>query len=95
MTRLQCLNIDLQHINDPQQLQRLLRDALNFPDSYGCNWDAFWDAISGLVELPRQLRLQGWAAFAQRLPDQALQLERSLERLRRDYPEWATQLSFE
>ena len=26
----------------------IIRDALDFPDYYGCNWDAFWDCITDM-----------------------------------------------
>lgn len=45
--------------------------ALGFPDFYGCNLDAFHDAITGLVVMPRTLVLRGWQQLRQRLPRDA------------------------
>ncbi|WP_268800413.1 barstar family protein [Pseudomonas huanghezhanensis] len=36
-----------------EELHCVLRGALGFPGWQGCNWDAFWDAITGLIEMPR------------------------------------------
>ena len=72
-----------------------LRDALGFPQWYGCNWDAFWDAISGLVDMPLQLRIRGWDSLSQRLPDDARLLEQCLLRLQSQYPAWAADLQFD
>ena len=52
--------IDITEISDSKELQLVLKKELGFPDFYGLNWDAFWDAITGLVELPDKLVLIGW-----------------------------------
>ena len=41
---------------------------LNFPEFYGMNWDAFWDTITGLVELPERVTIKGWNNLAAVLP---------------------------
>lgn len=41
---------------------------LGFPDFYGANWDAFWDAITGLVEMPDEVLLVNWQGFAKSCP---------------------------
>ena len=28
------------------ELHQRIKEALDFPEHYGCNWDAFWDSIS-------------------------------------------------
>lgn len=91
MSRLPSLQIDLANIQDAPQLHGLLRDALGFPHWYGCNWDAFWDAISALVEMPEQLIFEHWPGFAERLPREARMIQECLERLRQLYPEQACQ----
>lgn len=35
------------------------------------NWDAFWDAITGLVEMPNKLVLFGWANIEEQIPSDA------------------------
>nr|WP_251373809.1 barstar family protein [Janthinobacterium sp. JC611] len=84
-------------INSPRQLHAALAAALGFPSFYGMNWDAFWDAITGLVDMPQQLELRGWPAFAARLPHDAAILQRCLARLAQnalDAPDGATQLRY-
>ncbi|WP_078662734.1 barstar family protein [Streptomyces bicolor] len=41
-------------VRDAGELQRLLQRELLLPDFYGRNWNAFWDAITGLVALPHE-----------------------------------------
>jgi RNAse (barnase) inhibitor barstar len=84
--------IDLSEINTPRQLHAALAAALDFPSFYGMNWDAFHDAITGLVDMPQQLELRGWPAFATRLPADAAMLQRSLARLAQDMPAQAAQV---
>ena len=88
------VTIDLSDINSPRQLHAALAAALGFPAMYGMNWDAFWDAITGLVDMPQQLELRGWPAFAARLPHDAAILQRSLARLAQDMPDQAAQLRY-
>ncbi|MBS7561872.1 MULTISPECIES: barstar family protein [Pseudomonas] len=95
MTRLQWLEIDVRDLGTASELHLALRDALGFPQWYGCNWDAFWDAISGLVDMPLQLRIRGWHSLSQRLPDDARLLEQCLLRLQSQYPAWAADLQFD
>ena len=88
------MTIDLSYINTARQLHAALASALGFPSFYGMNWDAFWDAFTCLVDLPQQLELAGWPAFATRLPADAAMLQRILARLAQDMPAQAAQVRY-
>ncbi|RZK27201.1 MAG: ribonuclease inhibitor [Hymenobacter sp.] len=62
------MTIDLQQTCTPAELHALLQERLEFPAWYGGNWDAFWDAITGLVEMPSEVRLVGWQNLAAAYP---------------------------
>ncbi|MDO8070588.1 MULTISPECIES: barstar family protein [unclassified Janthinobacterium] len=94
MKRPTLVSVDLSDINSPRQLHAALAAALGFPSFYGMNWDAFQDAITGLVDMPQQLELRGWPAFAARLPDEAAILQRILARMAQDAPDGAAQLRY-
>ena len=94
MNRQTLVTIDLSDINTARQLHASLAAALAFPSIYGMNWDAFWDAITGLVDMPQQLELRGWPAFATRLPHDAAILQRILARLAQDMPAQAAQVRY-
>ena len=94
MNRQALVTIDLSDINSPRQLHSALASALGFPSFYGMNWDAFWDAITGLVDMPQQLELRSWPAFATRLPAEAAILQRILARLAQDMPAQAAQVRY-
>lgn len=78
--------IDLTDIEAADALHDRLAARLGFSNSYGRNWDAFWDLINDPEgsDMPTMLRLTGWATLATRLPIDAGQLRRCLEELARE-----------
>lgn len=92
--RPEVVEIDLTDVTTVDGLQLLLMDRLGFPGWYGCNWNAFWDAITGLVAMPRRLRVVGWAGFAARLPDDARLMRECLDDMAAQYPEDAAQVEY-
>lgn len=94
MTRLPLTTIDLSTISEPGQLHSALGTALGFPDWYGQNWDAFWDAITGLVEMPVKLEFVGWAEFSQRLPRDAQLMQQCLADMTITCPDLAPEVQY-
>jgi ribonuclease inhibitor len=90
MERTELVEIDLANARTASELQTLLRDSLDFPGWYGCNWNAFWDAITGLVEMPRTIRLVGWTEFNVRLPGEAKLMTECLQEMTEKYPDLAS-----
>ncbi|WP_030128916.1 barstar family protein [Pseudomonas sp. QTF5] len=95
MTRLQVVKIDLSRVTSSGELHSTLSDALGFPGWYGCNWDAFWDAITGLVQMPTQLKISGWDTLSRRLPDDARLMQECLAAMKMEYPELASEVEFD
>ncbi|RYE90122.1 MAG: hypothetical protein EOO37_03670 [Cytophagaceae bacterium] len=62
------MTIDLTGIDTKVAFHLTMKSQLKFPDWYGVSWDAFWDAIIAVVEMPDCLVLQNWEAFAQACP---------------------------
>ena len=62
------VTIDFSNIQSDEELHFLLKTKLNFPEYYGMNWDAFWDSITGLVEMPDRLQVTGWRHLRKTLP---------------------------
>ncbi len=95
MTRRQAIVvIDLRNVRTAKTLHRLLMKSLGFPDWYGRNWDAFWDAITGLVEMPIVLRLNGWEEFASRLSRDARLMKACLDGMSVQFPQLASQVEY-
>ncbi|MFD3658715.1 CPCC family cysteine-rich protein [Streptomyces sp. NPDC058620] len=72
--------IDVGAVGSDRDLHDALRRELGFPPFYGMNWAAFWDAITGLVEMPRLLRFVHWAELERRAPQSATALREQLAR---------------
>ena len=94
MPRVQLVEIDLRAITCAEELHSLLMESLNFPGWYGANWDAFWDAITGLVEMPYTVRFLGWPQFSQRLPHEAVLLQECLTEMQGEYPQLASEVVY-
>ncbi|MCT7311127.1 barstar family protein [Ralstonia sp. CHL-2022] len=92
MARVYAVEIELGDIESIAQLHERLRDQLQFPGWYGKNWDAFWDAIVALVDMPHVLRLKNWAAFEQRFPRDAKLMSDCLSDMAKQFPSLAAQI---
>jgi ribonuclease inhibitor len=60
--------IDLSGINTKVAIHQAFKQHLGFPDWYGPSWDALWDAIIAVVEMPDEVVLLNWQEFAQACP---------------------------
>jgi ribonuclease inhibitor len=72
------IEIDVGEIQTTRALHILLRERLDFPEFYGHNWGAFWDAITGLVEIPTRIKFLNWDKLEQRLNFDARMLRQCL-----------------
>ncbi len=79
--------IDVGEATTSGELHAVLKQALGFPDFYGMNWDAFWDSITGLVEIPDRITFSGWSDLTSRLPRDAELLRKCLDDYQRLYRE--------
>ena len=79
-TRKKYVVINVESIKDSQELHKLLKSELEFPHFYGMSWDAFWDAVTGLVQLPEVTIIKGYKILKQNLPQDAEILVSTLER---------------
>jgi RNAse (barnase) inhibitor barstar len=80
------MQIDLSSVETEEQLHTLLSSALSFPVFYGNNWDAFWDSITGLVELPKNIEFMGSQRLQLALPSSYQQLHTCFTDLKSEYP---------
>jgi RNAse (barnase) inhibitor barstar len=83
--RKEVVAVDLSACRSGREVHEKLARALDFPDFYGRNWDAFWDAITGLVQMPKRLRVIGWAQLERRLPRDAELMRSCLDRMAREF----------
>jgi len=79
MSKLTRSEIDLSNIENIHQLHELFTKQPGFPEFYGKNWDAFWDSITVLVEMPTVLTLKGWNYFEDKFPRDGRILKETIE----------------
>lgn len=41
--------IDFRSVKYYLEMHRIIKEALDFPDYYGENWDAFWDCLTDMI----------------------------------------------
>lgn len=80
------LILDVSAIQNSTDFHYLLQKKLELPDFYGMNWDAFWDAITGLIELPENLIFEGWHNIEKKLPKDSQILINLLNEFNEQYP---------
>ena len=42
--------IDFTNVQHFMEMHFVIRDSLDFPDYYGCNWSAFWDCLTDIID---------------------------------------------
>ena len=82
------LILDVSAVQNLNDLHSLLKKELELPDYYGMNWDAFWDAITGLIELPDTLIFEGWNNVEEKLPRDSQVFTGILNDYNEQYPQW-------
>lgn len=51
--------IDFSNVKYYLEMHKVIKDALDFPDYYGQNWDAFWDCLTDMVGDPINIEIRG------------------------------------
>lgn len=89
-----CVVIDVNEIYTVRALHETLKKQLNLPDFYGMNWSAFWDAITGLIELPEKIVFSGWSNMKSFIPEDAAKLKDIMEQFNARYPQWKCNVEY-
>ena len=63
--------IDFTDIEYYWQMHEIIRDALDFPDYYGCNWSAFWDCLTDMIGDPIHIEIIGLEIIERKFVDAA------------------------
>ena len=71
--------IDFRKVKSYLEMHFVIREALDFPDYYGCNWDAFWDCLTNMVGRPIHIEIIGLDVIERKFDGTA---ERMIEILR-------------
>ena len=79
MKKNKCITIDLDEVKTSKDLRTILIKKLGFPSYFSNNWDAFWDLIRDLVEMPEKVIFLKWDKLNSRLPEDAEALKEVLD----------------
>ncbi len=51
--------LDFSNVNYFFEFHSIIKEELDFPDYYGCNWSAFWDCLTDMVDDPVHIEVIG------------------------------------
>ncbi len=51
------ITIDFSNCNNWVEAHELIKKELELPEFYGCNLDALWDAVTGLMYVPVNIKI--------------------------------------
>ena len=71
--------IDFTNVKTYLEMHFVVREALDFPHYYGCNWDAFWDCLTNMVGRPVWIEIIGLDIIEQKFDDAANVLKNILK----------------
>ena len=74
--------LDFRNIQYYGDVHKTIKDAFDFPDYYGENWDAFWDCLTDMVDDPIHIHILGLDNFQRKFPAGCKTMLETLEDLR-------------
>ena len=63
--------IDFRGVKNYYDMHFTIRDSLEFPDYYGCNWSAFWDCLTDMYGEPIHIEIIGLDVIERNFGDDA------------------------
>ena len=74
--------IDFTGVKYYLQIHEIIKEALDFPDYYGKNWDAFWDCITDMAGETVHIERRGFDILEDKFPDTAQKFIKILRRFK-------------
>ena len=63
--------LDFSKVNYYLDMHRVIKEELDFPDYYGCNWSAFWDCLTDMVGRKVHIELIGLEVIERKFDEEA------------------------
>ena len=63
--------VDFTNVKYYLEMHAVIKEALEFPDYYGCNWDAFWDCLTNMTGRPIHIEIIGLDVIESKFDDAA------------------------
>ena len=74
------------------EMHQTLQKALDFPDYYGCNWDAFWDCLTDMYGEPIRIEIVGIENIERRFEDATEKMLAILKEFKYYIPEFSDKI---
>jgi len=74
--------IDFTNVKYYLQVHEIIKEALDFPDYYGKNWDAFWDCITDMAGETVHIEIYGFDVLEEKFPGTGQKLIKILTRFK-------------
>ena len=78
--------VDFRNVKYYLEMHLVIRESLEFPDYYGCNWSAFWDCLTDMYGASMQITILGLDVIKQKFDDSADKMIEILKRFKH-YPD--------
>ena len=64
------------------EIHQIIKEGLDFPDYYGCNWSAFWDCLTDMYGDPIHIEIIGLEVIERKFGDAAKKMIEILKRFK-------------
>lgn len=71
--------LDFSKVEHYLDIHNVIKKELDFPDYYGCNWDAFWDCLTDMVGRPINVKIVGIENIENKFADGARTMLETLQ----------------
>ena len=66
--------LDFTDVEQYLDVHAIIRRVFDWPEDYGCNWDAFWDCLTDMVGRPVHVEIIGLEVIEKNFDDYAKKL---------------------
>ena len=74
--------IDFSNMKTHWEIHQIIKEGLDFPDYYGCNWSAFWDCLTDMYGDPIHIEIIGLEVIERKFGDAAKKMIEILKRFK-------------
>ena len=74
--------LDFTNVKGYFEMHAIIKETLEFPDYYGCNWSAFWDCLSEIYDDFVHIEIIGIEVIESKFDDAAEKMIKILKRFK-------------
>ena len=95
MKKLLHYTVDFTNVETYWDMHFVIRDSLDFPDYYGCNWSAFWDCLSDMYGDIIHIEILGFDVIERKFGDAVNKMMDIFKRFKTKYSQYTDDISIE